>query len=108
MDYETTKDHILYQVIDENDNIVYIGSSGLPIKSLEYNHRHWSEKGYTGTRFRRALITEGQTWTFEILHKSHCSRERIETLEGLAIREALPKYNDDFFPLESSRNYGRI
>lgn len=107
MDYTSESHHILYLVSDENE-IVYIGSSGLPITRLEYNHRNFRSKGYSETQFRKALEESGGEWTFEMLHTSICTRERIEYLEGIAIREAMPKYNSDLFPLESSAQYGRI
>jgi len=108
MNYNTTKKYILYQVINEQDQIVYIGSSGLQISALEYNHRNYKTKGYKPTRFRLALEQHGSNWTFSVLHNAHRTREQTEYLEGIAIREALPKYNDDLFPLESSKQYGRI
>jgi len=108
MNYTSTQNHILYQALSENDEIVYIGSSGLPISRLEFNHRNFRSKGYSETRFRKALEEKGNEWKFETLHESNCSRERIEYLEGIAIREAMPKYNNDLFPLESSKQYGRL
>jgi hypothetical protein len=108
MNYNTIKNYILYQVIDESNGFAYIGSSGLHIVSLEYNHRNFRLKDYKETRFRKALETIGKDWKFSILYEGRCSREEIEYLEGIAIRAAKPIYNDDYFPLESSKKYGRI
>lgn len=107
MDYDTPANHILYQVHDEEDNYMYIGSSGLQISILEYNHRNWQHKGYDSTDFREALIAKGDNWTFSILYKGFCTKRKLEELEGIAIREANTKYNRDLYPLESSIKYGR-
>lgn len=108
MNYNKKQTYIIYVVYDEEEDPVYVGSSGLPINLLEYNHRHYKEKGYSETKFRKALAHRGQNWTFRVERKQLCTREQIEELEGEVIKRAHPKYNVDLDPLNSSKYYGRL
>lgn len=92
--------------------INYIGSSWLKLKTLEDNHRNASIKeGYSMTYFRTQLFekhSKENKGQFRWLVKPFpCTLEEIETLEGELIRKHKPKYNQDYFPEESSRKRGR-
>jgi len=90
------------------NRLVYVGSTGCTLSDLEQNHRNWEAKGYTGTRFRLALSSEGQDWTFEWLQEPLLrTKERIEIEEGTLIRIFKPKYNKDQDPYKSSIDYNR-
>jgi len=82
----------VYQVLDENMEVVYIGSTKLKLEWLEDNHRNWQEKNYSGTKFRQALVEKGQNWTFAwALEPDNVSREYIEICEGALIRFLKPE-----------------
>ena len=100
--------HGVYQVIDENMEVVYIGSTKLKLEWLEQNHRNWQSKGYSETKFRRALVESGQEWTFSwALPPDNVSREYIEICEGALIRYMTPRYNVSMKPYERSIYEGR-
>lgn len=102
------KKHGVYQVLNENKDVVYIGSTGLPLDELEYNHRTWQEKSYSATKFRKALIEQGSNWTFSwALEPDNVSREYIEICEGALIRYLKPTYNVSMKPYERSIYEGR-
>ena len=51
----------VYECVDENMDVVYIGSTSLKLEWLENNHRNWQEKNYSGTDFRLALVAVSYT-----------------------------------------------
>lgn len=98
----------VYQVRDENNDVVYIGSTKLKLEWLEDNHRNWQEKKYSGTKFRQALVEKGSDWTFSwALEPDKVSREYIEICEGALIRFLKPQYNVSMKPYERSIYEGR-
>ena len=98
----------VYQVLDENMEVIYIGSTKLKLEWLEDNHRNWQEKNYSGTKFRQALVEKGQNWTFAwALEPDNVSREYIEICEGALIRFLKPEYNVSMKPYERSIYEGR-
>ena len=94
----------LYEWIDENGDVMYIGStSKWYLSGLEENHRQWKEKGYGPSYFREALITIGQNWTVRWAQEpKECTKKQIEIEEGALIRYVKPKYNKDMNPYEHS------
>ena len=99
---------IVYLVVDDKLNFMYIGSTTLPIKELEFNHRNFRMKRYTKTRFRAALESKGSSWDFSAISEMRCTKETLEYYEGLAIRAAEPQYNVDDYPYEQSIERKRI
>ena len=98
----------VYEVVDENMDVVYIGSTSLKLDWLENNHRQWQEKNYSGTDFRKALVEKGKEWTFRWAEKPRdVSRPYIEIVEGALIRYARPRYNRSQYPYERSIHEGR-
>jgi excinuclease UvrABC nuclease subunit len=98
----------VYVVKDNDQNILYIGSSKLSMWALEKNHRYWYKKGYVRTYFRNALTKEGKEWKFEwLVEPFQCDAETIEHLEGCLITQFMPKFNLDKDPVSSSKKYGR-
>ena len=102
------KKYGVYEVVDENMDVVYIGSTSLKLDWLENNHRQWQEKNYSGTDFRKALVDKGEEWTFRWAEKPRdVSRPYIEIVEGALIRYARPRYNRSQYPYERSIHEGR-
>lgn len=100
--------HGVYQVLDDNMEVVYIGSTKLKLEWLENNHRKWQELNYSETKFRKALVEKGQNWTFAwALEPDNVSREYIEICEGALIRYVTPTYNVSMKPYERSIQEGR-
>lgn len=99
----------VYVVRDENNNVKYIGSSKLTLRSLEYNHRNWFRiPGYSGTLFRECLVGSGKKWTFNwLVERFKCDAKNIEHIEGCLIRQLTPELNRDMDPVASSMKYGR-
>ena len=99
----------VYVVRDENNNVKYIGSSKLTLRSLEYNHRNWFRiPGYSGTLFRECLVDSGKKWTFNwLVERFKCDAKTIEHIEGCLIRQLTPELNRDMDPVASSMKYGR-
>lgn len=90
------------------DEYVYVGSTGCALTDLERNHRNWATKGYTETKFRRALSDDGEDWVFTWLQEPMLrTKERIEIEEGTLIRILKPKYNIDKDPYQSSIKFCR-
>jgi len=107
-DYYLIKNHGIYGCVNENNEMMYIGSTELPLSELEYNHRNWSQKKYKGTDFRLAIAHKGQGWKFLWLQKPQpCTKVKIEIEEGAWIRSFVPKYNKDMDPHGTSVKYGR-
>ena len=103
------KQHGVYEVLDENLESMYIGSTHLKLEWLEDNHRNWQRKNYSRTEFRQALVENGKEWTFRWAEKPRdVSREYIEIVEGALIRRARPKYNRSQYPYERSIHEGRF
>ena len=99
----------IYQCKDENNILVYIGSSGVTLEKLEKNHRNYYlySNGYE-SEFRKNLREKGKNWTFEwVLEPMRCTQKGIETIEGAFIRFSNPLYNKDQYPVKSSIKYGR-
>ena len=102
------KKYGVYEVVDQNMEVVYIGSTSLKLEWLENNHRCWQEKHYSGTDFRRALVESGDEWTFRWAEAPRdVSKEYIEIVEGALIRYARPRYNRSQYPYERSIHEGR-
>lgn len=100
--------HGVYQVLDDNMGVVYIGSTHLKLEHLEANHRNWQQKGYSETKFRKALVEQGKDWTFSwALEPDNVSRPYIEICEGALIRYMKPTYNVSMKPYERSVYEGR-
>ena len=98
----------VYEVVDQNNEVVYIGSTSLKLEWLENNHRCWQEKKYSGTDFRRALVESGDEWTFRWAEAPRdVTKEYIEIVEGALIRYARPRYNRSQYPYERSIHEGR-
>jgi len=98
----------VYEVVDQNHDVVYIGSTSLKLQWLENNHRNWQEKNYSGTDFRLALVEKGEEWTFRWAEEPRdISREHVEIIEGALIRYARPRYNRSQYPYERSIHEGR-
>ena len=90
--------------------VIYIGSTSLPLKKLEYNHRHWKELQYSETKFRKNL-TDNEEYKDvefrELCFSKSCTSRQIETLEGQLIRAFKPELNVDMDPVASSVKNGR-
>ena len=98
----------LYQVHNEDGVLAYIGSTKLKLEWLEDNHRNWQSKNYSETKFRRALVDQGENWQFSWAQEPRVmSREQIEIEEGALIRFARPLYNISMKPYERSVHEGR-
>jgi len=99
----------IYEVKNENNELMYIGSSGIPIDRIEFNHRNYQRySNGKKTLFRETLGNMGENWMFEWRVEPHnCSTKEIETLEGIEIRKTKPKYNKDMDPVASSIRFGR-
>jgi len=92
------------------DQLLYIGSSYLPIEKVEYNHRNaftlWPDQEHT--RFRSMLKDlDPKDGTFKRILELECNRPVIEAFEGQLIRSLNPYFNDDKDPVTSSKKYGR-
>lgn len=98
----------VYEVRNENMDVVYVGSTKLKLEWLEGNHREWQSKNYSETKFRKALVEQGENWTFRwALRPDKVSREYIEICEGALIRYLKPMYNISMKPYERSIYEGR-
>jgi hypothetical protein len=97
----------VYGVFD-GPTLQYVGSTSARLENLERNHREWRSKNYSPTKFRKALETDGESWTFVWLvqPKQRIAIE-VETLEQLLINTLNPVLNQDKNPVESSKKYGR-
>ena len=99
----------IYQVKNESDEIVYIGSTTKwTVEGLEQNHRLWESKGYNWSAFRGALTSSGKDWKFSwAIEPSVCTQEFIEICETALIQYLKPRYNVDTNPYLSSVKHGR-
>lgn len=94
--------------------VMYIGSTELDLRRLEYNHRNARNKvdpntgqPYTLSKFRRMLekYPKGKFgWIYEPRERT---RGEVEDLEGRMIRKHRPVWNIDKDPIRSSIRYGR-
>ena len=102
----------IYKCKNENNEVVYIGSSTVSLEKLERNHRNYYKysDGYE-SKFRKNLREKGKKWTFEwILKPMKCTKKGIETLEESFINEywdVYPLLNVDRYPTRSSIKHGR-
>jgi len=99
----------IYNCKIENNEVAYVGSSGVELGKLEWNHRNYFKfkDGYE-SKFRKKLREQGQKWTFEwIVEPIECSKKNIETIERAFIKIQNPLYNIDKDPVKSSIKYGR-
>ena len=99
----------IYKCKDKDNNIMYIGSSGVSLERLEKNHRNYYKypDGYE-SKFRKNLREKGKDWTFEwVLEPIESTKKLIETIERAFISFANPLYNIDKDPVKSSIKYGR-
>jgi hypothetical protein len=102
------KDRGIYGCVDEENELMYIGSTEKTLSELEYNHRNWRKRKFKYTFFRGNLEEKGQGWKFVWLQEPKLySKPLIEIEEGALIRMFTPKYNEDIDPYESSVCYGR-
>ena len=96
----------IYGCYDENNQLMYVGSSGKTIDTLEYNHR---VGGDSITHFRKHLRSIGNNWTFQWIQQPRSiSRLQGEIEEGAVIRLLNPKYNQSKYPYERSVYAGRM
>lgn len=104
------KTRLVYGFFDNNDTLVYIGSSYLSIDKLADNHRRafeiWPHEDHK--RFRTMLKNAAPDYgTFKRLLELECTRPVIEAFEGQLLRALRPYYNDDTDPVASSRYHKR-
>ncbi len=102
-------DHGIYYWKDLEGQIVYIGSTGLPLERVEYNHRNarqlWPNESLS--RFRRQL-EDNPLWTIDWLVKRFpCETRKIELAEQVAIQRFRPLCNKDLTPYQTSIWRGR-
>ena len=92
-----------------NNEVVYIGSTGVTLEKLEWNHRNYNKfPDGRETYFRKNLKEKGQKWIFEwVLEPIECSKKYIEIIERAFIKIQNPLYNIDKDPVKSSIKYGR-
>lgn len=90
--------------------LMYVGSSGLDIQRVEWNHRNYFRfKDGFASSFRKALTSEGSDWKFEWLQEPRdISRLQAEIEEGVLIRLLKPMYNQDKYPYETSVRHRRM
>lgn len=104
------KERGVYSVWD-GEQCVYVGSTSLPLQFLEQNHRQWQRKGYSGTKFRKALTEQraNEAWLFKwvVPRRKNLTQTYIEIQEEGFIQWLRPKYNVDLTPYESSIRYER-
>jgi len=89
---------------------LYIGSSGLALDKLEWNHRNYYKfpDGYE-SQFRKAMREQGEDWKFRWAQEPrNISRLQCEVEEGVLIRYLKPLYNKDQYPYETSVRKGRM
>ena len=100
----------IYACVDQNYDIMYVGSSQLSLASVEMNHRnYWRQEGWYESKFRNALADEGEDWKFIWIEKPrNISRRQCEIEEGALIRWLEPTWNKDKYPFESSVREGRM
>lgn len=92
--------------------LIYVGSSGLGLEKLAYNHRNWQTQygdgGRTNFRFQ---LTENEKFRDNefrwLIKPAPRTLEDVETLEGQLIRSLEPLLNIDKNPVASSKKYGR-
>ena len=99
----------VYSCKNENNEVVYVGSSGVTLEKLEWNHRNYYKfpDGYE-SKFRKNLKEHGQKWIFEWLVESiECNKKDIEIIERSFIKVLNPLLNKDKDPVRSSIKYGR-
>lgn len=98
----------VYEVYNKDMDVVYVGSTKLKLEWLEDNHRNWQSKNYSETKFRKALVEEGQDWTFHwAIEPQKISRQQVEIMEGALIQYLKPMYNVSMKPYERSVYEGR-
>ena len=101
----------IYGCVDEQGDLMYIGSSSKDLSDIEYNHRNYQRFGSTayGSKFRINLSQHGANWKFIwIQAPRQISRVQCEIEEGAYIRCLNPKFNLDKYPYESSVRNGRM
>ena len=99
----------IYNCKTEIGEIAYVGSSGIALQKLEWNHRNYFKfpDGYE-SKFRKNLKEKGQDWTFEwVVEPIECSKKDIEIVERVFIKLQNPLFNIDKDPVKSSIKYGR-
>jgi len=99
----------VYNCKNENNEVIYVGSSGVTLEKLEWNHRNYYKfPDGRVTYFRKNLIKHGQKWVFEwLVEPIECSKKSIEIVERSFIKIQKTKYNLDQNPVKSSIKYGR-
>ena len=99
----------VYNCKNFNNVIVYVGSSGVTLDKLEWNHRNYYKfpDGYE-SKFRKNLRKYGKSWVFEwLVEPIECSKKSIEIIERSFIKVLNPPLNKDKDPVRSSIKYGR-
>ena len=108
--FERKKRMVYAYIVDKE--IIYIGSSGCSLKTLEFNHRNALTKylNQKHTFFRRTLAVdkEIQKGKFKLLLQLEgITQPEIEDLEGQLIRAFTPMYNKDMDPVSTSSTWGQ-
>lgn len=97
---------MVYGCFDQDNVLIYIGSSRCGIEKLEDNHRKWrTYYGDQGRTWFRSALTNGSlpNATFKVIRRLYDSTQpEIEALEGSLIRLLKPKYNKDMDPVQTS------
>jgi hypothetical protein len=95
--------------------VVYVGSSAKGLSGLEYNHRNASELSFNGqkatmSRFRTALKEQHEDQgNFVWLSKPELRTEKeVLQLEEEFQGKYKPRYNKDYFPLQSREKRGNV
>ena len=99
----------VYKCVNGNKTTVYVGSSGVTLEKLEWNHRNYDKftDGYP-SNFRKKLREQGEKWVFEwIIDPYECTKKEIENYETYCINYLKPLFNVDKNPVKSSIRYGR-
>lgn len=99
-----------YGCYSEANELMYIGSTGLQLSKLEWNHRNYHKfKNGKWSKFRGQLADVGANWQFKwVQEPREISREQGEIEEGVLIRMMRPQLNVDRYPYETSVQKGRF
>lgn len=90
-------------------DIIYIGSSGLELSKLEWNHRNYFKFANSyESDFRKALRSDGDEWVFEwLMSPLSIPRDMSEVFEQKYIQQYFPVFNKDLRPYDTSTRRGR-
>jgi hypothetical protein len=104
-------DRMVYGFFDNNDTLVYIGSSRISLIEVEDNHRnaftYFPNNKQEDRPFRVMLRDADPNYgTFKPLVEIICTRPTIERIEGQMIRTIKPFYNKHTDPVAASKKNG--